>query len=288
MTTKTIALTTDWITICTSGHTVDGREIAESTIREMAETYDPAHYTANINFNHENWYGTFGTVSELTTRESEYGLQLLAKFNVNEKTLNTCKNIDLYSSVEIMPDFRKTGQAYLCGLAMTPTPASAATDALKFNATQTPAPTPNHFTSNTPTRLNVDDTDDKKISSIYNMLKQIVAPTKNNTEKKTMEHKIYPGFGTIHHLERCRREAAALAAAPEQETNAQTEPQTEPQINELATKLAQIENVVASYQQQIDSLSNMITNAISESPTAPAATATEFTAKTDENLDFLA
>ena len=58
-------LTTGWIQIATSGATIDGRTIDAQDLRDMAETYSTATYTAVIRFEHIRYFGNFGTVAKL-------------------------------------------------------------------------------------------------------------------------------------------------------------------------------------------------------------------------------
>ena len=62
-------LKTDFICIATSGYTVDGRQITAQELHEMAETYDPEHYTANLWPEHRRWFN-MGQVIELKAEEN--------------------------------------------------------------------------------------------------------------------------------------------------------------------------------------------------------------------------
>jgi len=60
-------LQSGFITIGTSGKTVDGRKIEASWLEEAAQAYDPDLYTAVIDLNHwdTRWAGTYGKVLEI-------------------------------------------------------------------------------------------------------------------------------------------------------------------------------------------------------------------------------
>nr|WP_051311773.1 GPO family capsid scaffolding protein [Zooshikella ganghwensis] len=127
--------TTDWLCIMKSGPTVDGREIAPQAVKEMAESYNPDEYTAMIWYEHFRFYGNFGQVVELKTEVDPKDRQcLFAKIKPNQRlyALNEQQQ-QLFFSGEILPDFRKTGKAYLFGLAITDQPASVGTSQLHFN-----------------------------------------------------------------------------------------------------------------------------------------------------------
>ncbi|HHF3789475.1 TPA: GPO family capsid scaffolding protein, partial [Haemophilus influenzae] len=110
-------LKTDFICIATSGYTVDGRQITAQELHEMAETYDPEHYTANLWPEHRRWFN-MGQVIELKTEENEKGeTQLFAIIAPNKELIEYNRAGQyLFTSIEITPNFRNSGKAYLSGL----------------------------------------------------------------------------------------------------------------------------------------------------------------------------
>ncbi|KMK51481.1 hypothetical protein RO21_06085 [[Actinobacillus] muris] len=128
-------LLTDWICIATAGYTVDGREISETELSEMADTYDPQVYTALIWLEHYRYFGNLGRVHEVKVEKVDGKTKLFARISPTAElmALNE-RGQKLFTSVEIMPNFQKTGKNYLYGLAVTDTPASTGTTALNFNA----------------------------------------------------------------------------------------------------------------------------------------------------------
>ena len=131
-------LKTDFICIATSGYTVDGRQITAQELHEMAETYDPEHYTANLWPEHRRWFN-MGQVIELKAEENEKGeTQLFAIIAPNQELIEYNRAGQyLFTSIEITPNFRNSGKAYLSGLGVTDSPASVGTTELKFfNAEQ--------------------------------------------------------------------------------------------------------------------------------------------------------
>lgn len=139
---------TKFFRVATEGDTVDGRKIERAHLEQMAATYDRATYTARINCEHLRGYSpeppfnAYGSVDALKTEEvtlkvggkDQKRLALLASFDVNDqaKALTTADQ-KVFSSIEIAPDFAKSGKAYLYGLALTDTPASLGTEVLKFS-----------------------------------------------------------------------------------------------------------------------------------------------------------
>lgn len=126
-------LKTDFICIATSGYTVDGRQITAQELKEMAETYDPEHYTANLWLEHRRYFSC-GQVLELKAEEQANGeTQLFAVIAPNQDLIDlNLAGQKLFTSVEIMPNFRNSGKAYLYGLGVTDSPASVGTTKLDF------------------------------------------------------------------------------------------------------------------------------------------------------------
>lgn len=131
------------------GATVDGRVIQREWLSQMAANYDPATYTARINCEHiagyspDKPFNAYGSVLSLKTEEvtlqiageSKTLLALYAEIDANDQLLAINKaGQKLFTSMEIHPDFAGKGEAYLVGLAVTDSPASLGTEALKFAA----------------------------------------------------------------------------------------------------------------------------------------------------------
>ena len=68
-----MALLTEFQTIGTAGETVDGRTIEEQWLTDIAEEYDTDIYQAQINADHERWYGNFGQVHEVRLGKNKEG-----------------------------------------------------------------------------------------------------------------------------------------------------------------------------------------------------------------------
>lgn len=139
---------TNFFRVAVEGPTIDGRNIERKHLEQMAAAYDPATYTARINVEHLRGYSpqppfnAYGSVAELKTEEimlniggkEQKKLALMASFEVNDQAKElTASDQKIFSSVEIQPNFAQTNKAYLVGLALTDSPASLATEALKFS-----------------------------------------------------------------------------------------------------------------------------------------------------------
>lgn len=134
--------------LATAGSTVDGRTIDEKMLKEMASSYDPKTYGARLNIEHirgisgEKPFRAYGDVLEVSTGEvdvnfngkNEKRLGLFGVFDVTDdaKALNNASQ-KVYPSIEIEENFGGKGFAYLMGCALTDSPASIATERLKFN-----------------------------------------------------------------------------------------------------------------------------------------------------------
>ncbi|WP_444894924.1 GPO family capsid scaffolding protein [Microbulbifer sp. SSSA005] len=139
-------LSTDFVKVATSGPTIDGREIGSTEIEQMAESYDPEEYTANIWYEHIRYFGNLGKVLELKAeKDSKDRMCLFARLSPTDE-LMYLNNMGqkLFTSIEIQPDFASSGRAYLAGLAVTDSPASLGTSELQFSRAQKPD---NYFTS---------------------------------------------------------------------------------------------------------------------------------------------
>lgn len=133
-----------WFRVATEGATTDGRTIARNWIAQMAKNYNPATYGARINMEHirgilpDGPFKAYGDVLALEARDVEGGkLGLFAQLSPTDDLVTLSKaRQKVYTSVEIDPNFAKSGGAYLVGLAVTDSPASLGTDMLEFSARQ--------------------------------------------------------------------------------------------------------------------------------------------------------
>ncbi|MEC6798187.1 GPO family capsid scaffolding protein [Photobacterium sp. S4TG1] len=157
-------ITTDWVRIATAGETVDGRTIEASWITDMAETYNSKKYAALIWPEHTRWGGNYGEVLEVKAEEVEGETTLFARLSPNSRLVFANEQGQmLYTSIEVHPDFQKTGKAYLIGLAVTDSPASTGTDKLSFNQQQ------QGVIFSTPLRLEIDKITEEKAGLFHRL-----------------------------------------------------------------------------------------------------------------------
>jgi hypothetical protein len=80
-------------------------------------------------------FRAYGDVTAAQTVETDGKLQLQVQIDPTPELVELTKSRQkIYSSIEVNPNFAKTGKAYLTGLAVTDTPASLGTDTLEFCA----------------------------------------------------------------------------------------------------------------------------------------------------------
>ena len=118
---------TKFFRVAVEGATVDGRTIERAHIEQMAANYDPATYTARVNCEHiagfspDAPFNSYGNVLALRTEEVELSiggekkklLGLYAAIEANDQLVQINKSGQkLFSSVEIHPNFAKTGEAH--------------------------------------------------------------------------------------------------------------------------------------------------------------------------------
>lgn len=133
---------TKFFRVATEGATTDGREIQRAWIEQMAKNYKPATYGARVWLEHyrgvtpDSAFAALGDVLALEARQVDDGkLALFAQIEALPSlvAMNKARQ-KIYTSIEVDPNFAKTGEAYMTGLAVTDSPASLGTEVLKFAA----------------------------------------------------------------------------------------------------------------------------------------------------------
>lgn len=128
--------------VATEGATTDGREIQRSWIEQMAKNFNREKYGPRVWLEHmrgmlpESSFAALGDVLAVESRTVEDGkLALFAQIEALPAlvAMNKAKQ-KIYTSIEVDPNFAKSGEAYLTGLAVTDSPASLGTEVLKFAA----------------------------------------------------------------------------------------------------------------------------------------------------------
>ncbi|WP_142995669.1 GPO family capsid scaffolding protein, partial [Zobellella denitrificans] len=127
-------LRTGWICIATEGNSVDGRFISREWLTDMAETYDPDHYTAVIWPDHDKWQA-MGTVEALKAEQVDGKMKLFAILRPT-RDLIYYNQLGQYQfcSIEPLEQFAGGDKTYLGGLGVTDMPASTGTTRMQFSA----------------------------------------------------------------------------------------------------------------------------------------------------------
>ena len=133
--------------VAVEGDTTDGRQIQRSDIEQMAASFNPSVYGARVWLEHMRGYypdsvfRAYGDVTAVSAEEIPDGdlkgkLALYAEIDPTDDLVAMVKaRQKIYTSIEIQPNFAKTGGSYLVGLAVTDSPASLGTEMLTFSAT---------------------------------------------------------------------------------------------------------------------------------------------------------
>lgn len=268
-------LRTDFICIATSGSTIDGREITKQELLDMAESYDPTLYTANLWPDHKRWFN-FGQVLELKAEQQNDGeVKLFAVLAPNENLISWNKSGQyLFTSIEISPNFRNTGKNYLIGLGVTDTPASVGTTQLQFSQQQTNTIAGEYQ----PITLTLADTEHEKEKSFFNMMKAFfnkheepeeekIPNNNNNKEDQSMDEKQFNQLlgaltGLTEKVEKHFSVQQELETPKTEEAKTETGVTTE-QFNQLVS-------AVTDLTKKFDALSTVQTPVPNGVPTAAA------------------
>lgn len=234
------------------GATSDGREISRDWLVQMAASYNPEFYTAQINLEHIKAYdptstfNRYGTVAALTAEEIKDG-PLSGKMALYADILPTDALVDLvkkgqkiFTSMEVSPQFADTGKAYLAGLAATDDPASLGTEMLTFSAKAEHNPLAkrkqhkdNLFTAAVETEIELEYAPDEK-PSLFTRVTAMFAKKQHSDEAR---------FSDVHQ--------AVELVATEQQTFSQ---QTAQKLSEQANELQALGEQLATQQTAFDEL----------------------------------
>lgn len=163
-----------WFTVATEGQTTDGRVIERSWLDDIAATYNRETYGARIWMEHirgllpDSPFKAYGDVLAVRVQDNKDGKrELQAQLDPTpDLVAMTKKRQKIYTSIEIEPNFAKSGKCGLIGVSVTDSPASLGTSILEF-AAKNPAAHPyasrkqnpaNLFTSALETVLDFDET----------------------------------------------------------------------------------------------------------------------------------
>ncbi|TDN58438.1 GPO family capsid scaffolding protein [Scandinavium goeteborgense] len=239
------------------GATTDGREIQRDWLVQMAASYNPAVYTAQINLEHiksyvpDSTFNRYGTVSALVAEEIKDGplagkMALYADVTPTDALVALVKKGQkLFTSMEVSPQFADTGKAYLVGLAATDDPASLGTEMLTFSATATHNPLANRkqnpdnlFSAAAETVIELDETQDDK-PSLFSRVTALFAKKEQTDDAR---------FSDVH-------KAVELVATEQQSFGERTDKSLSDQdtrLSELETALQKQQADFAALQQQLN------------------------------------
>lgn len=131
--------------VATEGATTDGRVIDRAWLKQIADGYNTTKFGARIWLEHmrgmlpDSPFKAYGDVVAVKTEEVDIAgqkkLALLAQIDATDELVAMNKKRQkIYTSMELDPNFAKSGLAYLVGLAVTDSPASLGTEQLAFAA----------------------------------------------------------------------------------------------------------------------------------------------------------
>lgn len=238
------------------GATTDGREIQRDWLVQMAASYNPAVYTAQINLEHiksylpDSTFNRYGTVTALVAEEIKDGalagkMALYADVAPTDTLVALVKKGQkLFTSMEVSPQFADTGKAYLVGLAATDDPASLGTEMLTFSATATLNPLAkrklnpeNLFSAAAETVIELDETQEDK-PSLFSRVTALFAKKGQTDDAR---------FSDVH-------KAVELVATEQQGFSERTDKSLsaqETRLSALETSLQQQQADFAALQQQL-------------------------------------
>ena len=123
-----------WYRFGRSGDTVDGRIIKEQDILDAVETFNSGFYPTMIWPDHKRWFNLGKVIAIRAEKNDEGGTDMYGQVEANEyyKDMNKMGQ-RLFFSMELWPDFRKSGKTYLSGLGATDEPASVATSEIHLS-----------------------------------------------------------------------------------------------------------------------------------------------------------
>jgi hypothetical protein len=138
--------------VFTEGDSTDGRVIQRGWIEQIVKNFNPAKFGARIWLEHirgtlpDSPFKAYGDVTAVKAEEVDLDgkgkkLALYAEIDATDELVAMNKKRQkIYTSCEIDPNFAKSGECYLVGLAVTDSPASLGTEMLAFAAGATANP----------------------------------------------------------------------------------------------------------------------------------------------------
>lgn len=254
------SLRTGWVAIATEGQSVDGREISAKWITDMADTYDPSFYCAQLWPDHEKWGENLGYVQALKADKVDGKHTLFAILcPTRDLIYQNQRGQYKFCSIEPLDNFTGQGKTYLFAVGVTDIPASTGTTMLKFSAKH-PSPT-------------VGTSQPLDLSGF-----SLPADESNHPDRVSLLHKVFNFLGG---------HGAPTAALPtESPTRPQPEDSTdmnEEQMNKLAGMFTALGTQIETFGAKVDALTANKQPAVTEpatvtEPTPVAVTSEQFSA----------
>ncbi len=228
--------------VAVEGDTTDGRQIQRSDIEQMAASFNPSVYGARVWLEHlrgyypDSVFRAYGDVTAVSAEEIPDGelkgkLALYAEIDPTDDLVAMVKaRQKIYTSIEIQPNFAKTGGSYLVGLAVTDSPASLGTEMLAFSANAQVNPLAarkqspeNMFTAAAETVIEFEDQAEK--ISLFSRVSELLglAQSKNKADLSDVNKAV---------------EAVATAVVGEQAEREKVKTEFNRQIGELTKQLS--------------------------------------------------
>lgn len=182
--------------VATEGDTTDGRVIERSWIEQAAANFNQKTYGARVWLEHirglyaDSDFKAYGDVTALKAEEVDGKMALFAQIDPTSDLVKMNKDRQkIYTSIEIDPNFAKTGEAYMVGLAVTDSPASLGTEMLTFSAGAKQNPLAdrkqrpeNLFTAALETQLEWEEDDQPEGPSLFSRVKDLLGKAKEKNK----------------------------------------------------------------------------------------------------------
>ena len=186
-----------WFRIGVEGDTCDGRDISAQDIQEMADGFDPRVYGCRINLEHirsvvpDTPFCRYGDVIELKAEVIDDDSALNGKLALYGKIAPLdnllamlAKGQKVYTSMEIRPNFAKTGKCHLIGLAVTDDPASLGTEYLQFCAAGKKEQPNDLFSVATLAELEFEDQPETLLNKVTDTVKSIFSRKQSSDDAR--------------------------------------------------------------------------------------------------------
>lgn len=245
--------------VATEGDTTDGRVIERSWLEQAAANFNQEKYGARVWLEHirglyaDSDFKAYGDVTALKAEEVDGKMALFAQIDPTSDLVKMNKDRQkIYTSIEIDPNFAKTGEAYMVGLAVTDSPASLGTEMLTFSANATVNPLAarkqrpeNLFTAAMETQLEWEEDEQPEGPTLFTRVKALLGQAKDKNKAD---------FSDVSQ--------AVEAIAEQTADNAEQVDQFNSQLGEMAKTIQDL----AASQQQAEEKFNALEVQLSQQP----------------------